>query len=293
MKTIRLDPQCVRCLLNKNLFAAPAEASKEVQLAYMQRVLSRIAQAPCDAGAPVLVHALDAIKREMFGIEKSYETVKRHFNALMLEHEAELDARICASKDPLKTAIQYAMIGNYIDFGALENVDETALEAQLAAPERFSLQEETYEQLRSELSAARRLVYLTDNCGEIVLDKLLIRMLSAVYPQLRITVIVRGAPVLNDATIEDAQQVGLTALCRVIDNGNGIAGTHFPALGAQAREAIDTADVILAKGQANYETMRGCGLNVFYVFLCKCELFASRFGVEKFAGMLVHDSSAV
>ena len=290
MKTIRLDPQCERCLLQKNLSAAPADAPKEVQLAYMQRVLSLLAQAPADAGAPVLVHALDALKREMFGISKSYEQVKAHFNRLMLAREEALQARVLSAQDPLQAAIQYAMIGNYIDFGAMENVDETALSALLDAPERFALVQETYAKLRGELAAGRRLVYLTDNCGEIVMDKLLIRTLQACYPQLRITVIVRGAPVLNDATMKDAQQIGLTALCSVIDNGNGIAGTHFPALGEAARAAIEAADIILSKGQANYETLRGCGLNVFYIFLCKCELFASRFGVEKYTGMLVHDS---
>jgi len=136
----------------------------------------------------------------------------------------------------------------------MENVDETALSALLDAPERFALVQETYAKLRGELAAGRRLVYLTDNCGEIVMDKLLIRTLQACYPQLRITVIVRGAPVLNDATMKDAQQIGLTALCSVIDNGNGIAGTHFPALGEAARAAIEAADIILSKGQANYET---------------------------------------
>lgn len=290
MKSIRLDPQCVRCLLDKHLMATPAHADMETRLVYMQRVLALLAQAPVDAGAPVLVHALNALKREMFGIEKSYEQVKQHFNRLMLSREEELYARVLASDDPLRAAIQYAMIGNYIDFGAMENVEESALEKLLAEPERFALQEDMYAWLQRELSTAKRLAYLTDNCGEIVLDKLLIRVLQALYPRAEITVIVRGAPVLNDATMEDALQVGMTQLCAVIDNGNGIAGTHFPALGEKARQTLDHADVILSKGQANYETMRGCALNVFYIFLCKCELFASRFGVEKFTGMLVHDS---
>lgn len=290
MNPIRLDPQCIRCLLSKHLNAAPAGTPDTVRLDYMQRMLSLLANAPRDAGAPVLVHALDELKLEMFGIRKSFEDVKEYFNHLMLEREAAIDAGIRAAQDPLETAIQYAMIGNYIDFGAMENVDEQALERLLAAPQAFALPQETYGRLTEALRSSRRLVYLTDNCGEIVLDKLLIRTIQRLYPDMEITVIVRGAPVLNDATMKDALQVGLDALCPVIENGNAIAGTHIPALGEPAGRALDGADIILSKGQANYETMRGCGRNVFYIFLCKCDLFASRFGVAKFTGMMVHDS---
>lgn len=290
MNPIRLDPQCVRCLIDKHLNAAPAGTPDNVRLDYMQRALSLLADAPRDAGAPVLVHALDALKLEMFGIRKSFEDVKVHFNRLMLAREAAIDACIRAAQDPLEAAIQYAMIGNYIDFGAMENVDEKALEHLLAVPQAFALPQETYERLRKTLRSSRRLAYLTDNCGEIVLDKLLIRTIQRLYPDIEITVLVRGAPVLNDATMEDALQVGMDALCPVMGNGSAIAGTHLPALSEQAGRVLDEADVILSKGQANYETMRGCGRNVFYIFLCKCDLFASRFGVAKFTGMMVHDS---
>ena len=110
-------------------------------------------------------------------------------------------------------------------------------------------------------------------------------------PQAKITAIVRGAEVLNDATLMDAEQVGLSDVAYVIDNGNDIAGTALEEIEGEPKELIKSADVILAKGQANFETMQGCGLNVYYIFMCKCEMFANMFGVPRFTGMLLNDKN--
>ena len=134
-----------------------------------------------------------------------------------------------------------------------------------------------YEQLQTELRAAQRVVYLTDNAGEVVLDQLLLRLLMARYPQISWTVIVRGAPTLNDATLQDAQETGLTALVQVIGNGSALPGTVWTDISPEARQFLIDADVVIAKGQANFETLSGCGLNVYYLLLCKCDYFVRRF----------------
>ncbi len=139
---------------------------------------------------------------------------------------------------------------------------------------------------------AKKLVYLTDNCGEIVMDKLLLRRIHAINPAREMTVVTRGAPVLNDATMEDALNCGLDEHARVTHNGSGIAGTCLERISKEAREVIDAADVIIAKGQANFETLRRCGKNVYYIFLCKCELYARRFGVPRLQGMLIRDAQS-
>ena len=120
------------------------------------------------------------------------------------------------------------------------------------------------------------MVYLTDNCGEVVLDKMLVKLLKEMYPNLDITVIVRGEQILNDATMEDAVQIGMTDMVNVIGNGNNIAGTWLDAVSEQALKLIDQADVIIAKGQGNFETLYGCGKNIYYMFLCKCQLFYTK-----------------
>ena len=133
------------------------------------------------------------------------------------------------------------------------------------------------------------MVYLTDNCGEIVLDKILIRQIMKEYPKVRVTVIVRGKPALNDATMEDARETGLSDITAVIGNGSGITGTWLPEISEEAREMIDAADLILSKGQGNFETLQGCGKNIYYMFLCKCRLFVERFQKKQFEGVLANE----
>lgn len=189
----------------------------------------------------------------------------------------------------LKRAIQYARVGNYIDFAAVQKVEEDKLYKLLSDAENDELDSVEYGNFLSDMENAKRFVLLTDNCGEIVLDKLLIKILKKAYPNVEITAIVRGKPVINDATLDDAKAVGLIDECRVIGNGAGIAGTALELISDEAREVIDCADVIIAKGQGNFETLMGCGLNVYYAFLCKCEWFVTMLGLEKFKGAFVND----
>lgn len=103
------------------------------------------------------------------------------------------------------------------------------------------------------------------------------------------SIVVRGAETLNDVTRMDAAQVGLGEIAYVVDNGNDVAGTWLPELSEEALARMESADVMMAKGQANFETLRCCGKNIYYLFLCKCHIFSDMFGVEPFSGMLVHE----
>lgn len=140
-------------------------------------------------------------------------------------------------------------------------------------------------------AAARRFLLIADNCGEIVLDRLFLEQLKKRFPDLELTVLVRGGEVLNDAVIEDAVYAGIPQIARLISSGNTVAGTVYEMLSDEAKEALDHADVILAKGQGNYESLCMQGRHVFYSFLCKCDLFTGRFGVPRLTGMLVEEKA--
>ena len=139
------------------------------------------------------------------------------------------------------------------------------------------------------MEQASKLVYLTDNCGEVVLDKIALKIIQERYPDLKVTAVVRGEPVVNDADLEAARYVGLDRVVKVMENGSGIAGTDLDDISDEARNEIETADVILSKGQGNFETIHGCGLNIYYLFLCKCDWFVQKFEVERFKGMFVNE----
>ncbi len=284
----RLCSDCIRCLL-KNVSDIPENTPEAIRLDYMQQALAILADAPHTASAPVIAWEISRARQAFFGPDMGYAALKRRFNQLMLGCEEAVQARIRRAADPLFSAMRFALAGNYIDFGALDNVDEAELLKMLENADDIPLDPALCEELRSRLASAQRLVYLTDNCGEVVLDKLFLKEIRRQYPQLSVTILVRGEPVLNDATLEDARQVGLFQAGRVIGSGNGVAGTCLEMLSEEAAQAVNEADLILAKGQGNFETLRGCGKNIYYLFLCKCEMFARRFGVERLTGMLIHD----
>lgn len=289
MEIKRLHPECISCMTKIHLDKCPKEMSEDKKREYMQKVLKVLAEAPLNYGAPVIVRTINAIQEEMFGMKQEYAEIKKHYNQIMMEHEEQVNEKLMQSEDSVKTAIQYAMIGNYIDFGARINVNEEQLTELLNDSDRFAIDEKQYGELTEDLKKAHKLVYLTDNCGEIVMDKLLIHEIQKKYPALDITVLVRGAEVINDATMEDAVQVGLTEMARVIPNGSDIAGTWMEELSEEAKAVLEEADVIISKGQGNFETLRKCKMNIYYIFLCKCELFANTFQVPKLTGMLINE----
>ena len=289
MEVRRLHPECISCMTKVHLDKCPKDMPEEIKVEYMQRVLKIIAEAPAKYGAPVIVRTIQQLQEEMLGIKQEYAQIKQHYNAIMMQYEEQVLEHMAKSEDPIKTGIQYAMIGNYIDFGARITVTEEHLTELLNEPDRYVIDEKQYKELTTDLENAKKLVYLTDNCGEIVMDKLLIQQIKNKYPNLELTVMVRGAEVVNDATMEDAKQVGICDLVEVMPNGSDIAGTWMEEISEEAKNVLDEADVIISKGQGNFETLRKCGRNIYYIFLCKCDLFANTFQVPKLTGMLINE----
>lgn len=286
---IRLNADCINCMLKRYLSRIPEHLSEPERLEYMQMICKQIGEASKEEGAPVLVQAIKQELKTRYGIQEDYTEEKHYFNQMMLLREKEMEDAVEISYDPLNEALQYSMTGNYIDFGAMNVVDEEYLDKLLNTISERPISSEVYDKFCNDLSAARNLVFITDNCGEIVLDKMLIKTIKEQFPQVEITVMVRGGETLNDATVKDAVEVGMTDLVNVIHNGNDIAGTCISKLSEEALTYLNDADLIISKGQANFETLRGCGKNIYYIFLCKCDMFAKRFGVEKYTGMFLND----
>lgn len=289
MEIIRLYPECVKCLLSKQLERCPEDAPLDKKVEYMQKVLKIVAEAPKSTSAPVLVREMYNLQKEMFGIYSDYTEIKSYFNKMMLKLEDSLWNDIQSATDPLKMAVQYAIIGNYIDFAALKNVDEEMLFDFLDKAANEKVDEKELEHLKEELEKGGKLVYILDNCGEIVIDKLMMRLIKETYPKVHITAMVRGGQVMNDATREDAKEVELDTIAVIADSGCNIAGTSLADISEEALRIIDEADIIIAKGQGNFETLHQCGKNIYYIFMCKCTMFMKRFELPQFTGVLVNE----
>ena len=252
------------------------------------RALARIiADSGDDDSAPVLVERINQVYRRIFGPLTDYDEIKREFNDLMLSVEPGIRKVMEESGDPLHTALVYARAANYIDFGMAGKVEKEVLFELLNQAAREELEETAYRAFLNDLERAGSLIYVTDNCGEVVCDRIVAEELLKRFPHLELTVMVRGEKALNDADREDAAQAGFDRIARVVDNGCGVAGTPLAYVSEEARKLLTEADVILAKGQGNFETMHGCGLNIYYAFLCKCDWFQKRFDMEKNKGMFV------
>lgn len=287
---MKLNPYCMCCAVNKQEEKIRKFPDMDKKTEYMKKVMSILSSAEEQDCSPSLSVEIKKLYSEFWNCPaEDYTEIKKEFNQLMLNVEASVEEKIRTSADPLETALLYARIGNYIDFAALENVSQETMLKLLENANQEPLSQTEYANFQTDLSTAKTLVYLTDNCGEIVLDKLAVKILKEKYPQLNITVIVRGYPVVNDATMEDAEEIGLTDIVKVTGNGSNVGGTWFPGLSNEARTLLEQADVILAKGQGNFETMNDCGLNVYYLFLCKCDLFQRRFHAKALQGMFLNE----
>lgn len=286
---MRTGKYCRECLFRSEERKVEQEQNEEKKQLFLDQVRAVLRDEDLELSPPEYLAEFTELYERHFGAQTAFDPLKKHFNELMLTKEPEIRKRIEASEDPVATAIQAAQAGNYIDYIALGEVDGDQLEQLLFQNGEKGLKPEVYDSFQTDLRSADSLVYITDNCGEIVVDKVLIQELKKSYPQIDVTVIVRGACVANDASMEDAVQVGLHDEVKVIGNGTRIAGTSLNRISREAKEIIDGADLIIAKGQGNYETLSGCGLNVYYMFLCKCDYFVKRFQGEYLEHMFLRE----
>lgn len=281
---MRISESCAACLYDK-------QAHRSEDPEFLNEIRSIIDNRTETDVSAYLVYQFNQAFERRFGRKMSYEAVKREYNDLVLSMETALREKIEKSPDPLATALVFARIGNYIDFGAMNHVDKDVFLGLFADTRMSRHDEETFRSFLKQCKTARKFLLVADNCGEIVLDKLLIEQMQKAFPEMSVTVMVRGGEVLNDATAEDAAYTGIDSIARVVSNGLPIAGTVYGLLSPEGRQAIDDADLILAKGQGNYESMSAQGRHVFYLFLCKCDLFTSRFGVPRLTGMFVEENT--
>lgn len=286
----RVNENCEACLYDKQERSMENVKDKDKAQAYLRDVKRILDNRNDNDCAPYLVACFKEKYKEYFGTTPSnFAAEKRKYNDLVIDMIPALADKIFEAKDPVKMSLFMARIGNYIDFGAMNQVDEKEFMALFANMKISDQDERYYAQFVKECEAAKSFLLLADNCGEIVLDVLFLEQMSMRYKNLDLYVMVRGEEVLNDVTMADAMYAGVHNVAMVIENGNAVAGTVYELCSADAKKLIDNVDVILAKGQGNYESFSGFNRHAYYSFLCKCELFTNRFNVPKFTGIFVSE----
>ncbi|MBU1535933.1 DUF89 family protein [Myxococcota bacterium] len=225
----------------------------------------------------------DAILDEL-GVSRDfdmYARVKQRSNDLALAHLDAFKRETAASASPFATALQLAAAGNIIDFGA-KNHGALDLEKELLTLSSTPFARYDLAPLREALAHGRTLLYLCDNAGEIVLDTLFIGQIKAAYPHLTIIAAVRDKPIINDATLADARYVGLTELVTTVSSGSVYPGTILSEVSPEFMQHFSDADVIISKGQGNFETLLpGAEPRLFFLLRVKCDYMADLAGVVK------------
>ena len=287
--SIRIDTQCIQCQLKRNLELVRSLGTEEQAMAFTKRLMQLFLDAPADVASPWFGPAVARLLQEMYGLPLDrFREEKQESNRFVLERLDQIRRKVEEAADPVYAGLQFAILGNYLDFGALQGqVSFEKLEQMLDQALDMELDREAYEALCRDLEGGRSLLYLTDNAGEIGFDRIFAEQIAKKYPGLAITFCVRGSIAQNDATREDAAAVGIPF--SIIDNGNDVAGTQLDQLSEAAETALKTADVVIAKGMGNTETMFGCGYNVYYAFLIKCQRFVTIFGRPMFTPLLVKE----
>lgn len=287
--SIPFNSRCLLCHLGKAMKTAEAHGDEATAMDFARELMEEYRKAPADVGSPWFAPATADLLHKYYGLDiDRFRQEKLDSNAFAMARLEQIRARVEAAEDPVYAGLQYAVLGNYIDFSALHGeVSLEKLDEMLPLGEKIELDRECYRKLREDLAAGSSLLYITDNAGEIVFDRICAEQIHKAFPNVAITFCVRGGPANNDATREDAAAVGISF--PVIDNGNRIPGTQIEQLSDQARQAFESAHVILAKGQGNVETLFGCGRNIYYAFLVKCILFMEKFQKPKLTPMLLRE----
>ncbi len=268
---------CVPCFVRQVLDSVRMTTDDEqIQEKVLRQALSLASKMDMSQSPPAMAQKIHRFIREITGVKDPYLEVKNRFNKLALRMYPELKQQVETSADPLETAVRLAIAGNIIDFGVNSVIEQSQVEKTIAESLTEPLDMEAMEEFRDATSQAEDILYLGDNTGEIVFDRLLIEQL----PYEKITFAVKGCPILNDATIEDAQIVGLTDIVNVIDNGSDAPGTILESCSEAFRRRFDKSDLIIAKGQGNFETLCDVDKNLFFMLRPKCVVLARHLGCE-------------
>lgn len=287
--SLPVDSYCIQCCLQRNADLVRPLGSEEETTAFLKKIMQMYIDAPADVPSPWFGPKVADLLHEMYGLEiDRFRQEKLDSNRFVLERMDDIRRRVDGGENPILAGLQYAILGNYLDFSALQgNVSYEKLDEMLDGAKNIDVAGPVFDRFVSDLAKGKKLLYLTDNAGEIGFDRVFAETIRQAYPNLEITFCVRGFVTQNDATREDAAAVGLPF--PVIDNGNRVAGTQIELLSPEAKQALKQADVILAKGMGNTETMLGCGYNVYYAFLVKCPRFVQIFEKPMFTPMLIRD----
>lgn len=266
--------ECFPCFLKQTVIALRQHGSSpETEQQVMRDVLNIVQDTDITKPPAYTTTFIHRAIRKGTGSDP-FVSVKEEFNNVALALYPGLKEMLRKSDDPVRTASRLAIAGNIIDFGIFTSVD---IDRSIRQSLQTEIAVDDYEDFRKELDSSENILYLLDNAGEIVFDRLMIEELASVGKKVK--AVVKGSPVLNDVTRRDAAQSGLDKVCEIIDNGSDAIGTILPWTSEEFQREFLEAELVISKGQGNFETLTGIKKRIYYLFQSKCDVVSRELGL--------------
>ncbi len=277
---MKMHDKCLPCVVNQAIKVADLTGIENKE-PLLREVFAYLSCMDFNTTTPEIIgDVFEQIKRYTNN-QDPYKETRQFYNAMFLEHVPIFEERIDRSNNPLLEAIRYAVVGNMIDFNPIHATVIEDIEGYFEHINEMTMAFDDSQQLMKDILKGKNLLYLGDNCGEICLDKILMKKIKALNPAMHIQFAVRGKPVVNDSIVEDAYDVGIDEIAEVIDNGDGSLGTVLHRTSDGFRKHYEQADIIIAKGQANYECLSEEKKNIYFMLMTKCDVIANDIGAPR------------
>jgi len=282
---------CLPCLLQQAVRTAKNHLpNEEDQIRLAKEIMGVIATMEENVSAPYIAHKIQIALKKALKNPDPFWASKNYYNQEMLKLENEITQLKNSCEDPFIAGLKLAAAGNIIDLGPGYDLSRDKILECIKETLAKDYPSDVMISLQSALKQAKKVLYLGDNAGEIVFDKIFIATIKEYYPALEVCFATRGEPVLNDITEEDAYMVGMDKVAKIINNGTGIPGTILEYCSPNFQKVFADADVIISKGLGNFESLHENGReNLYYIFLCKCSLFMKRLGAKQNDLMLIRE----
>jgi damage-control phosphatase, subfamily I len=279
---MRLYLDCMSCIINHIVTTTQRLVEdEEKRFDIIKRSIKELDQHIFqESSAPRLTWQYYETLKETLGVEDFYREEKKMFNSEMMAMEDEFRTIIRNSSNPVKAALILSGAANIIDLGIKHSVDHHYAKSKILEVYNNILPIDKGDKLLEELENCKSLMYIGDNCGEAVLDKFVLEAIGERYPEIDIYYAVRGTPILNDITLEEAHEIGLERYAKVISSGSKLPGTVIEECTEEFQRIYNSCDVKIFKGMGNVETSYKNERDAYYVFMIKCSFMAKLLDVR-------------
>ncbi|MBU0683149.1 MAG: DUF89 family protein [Candidatus Omnitrophica bacterium] len=272
--------ECIPCFFKQALEASKLSgASSKVQKKILDEVALSLPKFSLSSSPPEMARIVHAIVKKITGKDDPYAKVKEKSNNLALKVYPRLKKKVACSKDKLLTAIELAIAGNIIDYGVKNSLNVKKEIDKILKKENKTLKKENksifnYAKFKREIKKAKTILYLADNAGEVVFDRILIEEIKRTYKTKNIIYAIKGKPIINDALEKDALKAGISKYAKIVSSGLSAPGTILSLCSKEFLKTFKQADMIISKGQGNFEALSDSKGPMFFLFIAKCPVVA-------------------